>query len=106
MYQTELSKIGYTLINKIYTQDEVNTIIDLIESADDASATFRKTENLFAIRQFLKEVPSVKEYVFNEKLLSVIRTILGHDYFVVKSIYFDKPKASNWYVVYYRDLTM
>jgi hypothetical protein len=43
MYQTELSKIGYTVINKIYTQDEVNTIIDLIESADDASATFRKT---------------------------------------------------------------
>ena len=27
-------------------------------------------------------------------------------YFVVKSIYFDKPQSSNWYVSYHQDLTI
>lgn len=27
-------------------------------------------------------------------------------YFVVKSIYFDKPESSNWYVSYHQDLTI
>lgn len=31
---------------------------------------------------------------------------MGDHYFVVKSIYFDKPETSNWYVSYHQDLTI
>ncbi len=30
----------------------------------------------------------------------------GNDYFLVKSIYFDKPPASNWFVSYHQDLSI
>nr|WP_317166891.1 phytanoyl-CoA dioxygenase family protein [Chryseobacterium indologenes] len=35
-----------------------------------------------------------------------MREIFGEKYFVVKSIYFDKPETSNWYVAYHQDLTI
>jgi ectoine hydroxylase-related dioxygenase (phytanoyl-CoA dioxygenase family) len=31
---------------------------------------------------------------------------MGENFFVVKSIYFDKPGSSNWYVSYHQDLTI
>ncbi|HOD10252.1 MAG TPA: phytanoyl-CoA dioxygenase family protein, partial [Flavobacterium sp.] len=67
---------------------------------------FRKSEDLFAIRQFLKEVPQIKDLIFNQNLIDLISSIGGNDYFVVKSIYFDKPEKSNWFVSYHQDLTI
>ena len=61
---------------------------------------------MFAIRQFFKEIPEAIGLVFNEKLNSIISTIFGDSYFVVKSIYFDKPEESNWFVSYHQDLTI
>lgn len=61
---------------------------------------------MFAIRQFLKEVPAVKKLVFNERLKDVTTQLFGDAYFVVKCIYFDKPPQSNWFVACHQDLTI
>lgn len=61
---------------------------------------------MFAIRQFLKEVPAAQEIVFNGSLKQLINELFGDEYFVVKSIYFDKPESSNWFVSYHQDLTI
>ena len=61
---------------------------------------------MFAIRQFLKEVPAAQEIVFNGSLKQLIDELFGDEYFVVKSIYFDKPESSNWFVSYHQDLTI
>ena len=55
---------------------------------------------------FLKEIPATVPVIFNDNLRGVLRRILGDKYFVVKSIYFDKPQTSNWYVSYHQDLTI
>lgn len=81
-------------------------MIDLIIRTDTDKETFRKSADLFAIRQFLKELPEVMNLVFNIRLREFISTLFGPDYFVVKSIYFDKPEGSNWYVAYHQDLTI
>jgi ectoine hydroxylase-related dioxygenase (phytanoyl-CoA dioxygenase family) len=101
-----LAKNGFVIIENIYSGNEIAQIIDLVNQADDSNVAFRKSENLFAIRKFLREIPSVAEIVFNEKILSVISDFLGENYFVVKSIYFDKPEQSNWFVSYHQDLTI
>ncbi|WP_460562322.1 phytanoyl-CoA dioxygenase family protein [Ferruginibacter profundus] len=44
--------------------------------------------------------------VFTKKLTDLIAEYFGSDFFVVKSIYFDKPAASNWFVSYHQDLTI
>ncbi len=71
----------------------------LVEPSDD-KPTFRKTKDLFAIRQCLKEIPAANKIVFNTGLKEILRRVAGDDYFVVKSIYFDKPPESNWFVAY------
>ena len=97
---------GFTVFDNIYTADEVETLLQQINQANTDKDTFRKSADLFAIRQFLKEVPSTLDTIFNDKLKGVLRPLLGDRYFVVKSIYFDKPQTSNWYVSYHQDLTI
>jgi len=102
----EVKTNGFTILNNIYTPQEVQQIIAAIEAADTTGATFRKSAGLFAIRQFLKEIPATLPLVFNANLKNLINQLFGNGYFVVKSIYFDKPGESNWFVAYHQDLTI
>ncbi|WP_294286830.1 phytanoyl-CoA dioxygenase family protein [uncultured Chryseobacterium sp.] len=97
---------GFTVIDNIFSDEEIQQIGTVIQNIDTSKETFRKSQDLFAIRQFLKEIPGVRNLIFNEKMKTVIREIFGNRYFAVKSIYFDKPETSNWYVVYHQDLTI
>lgn len=106
MYKTALEDNGYTIIEAIYSPVEIEKIIRLIDQVDSSKDTFRKSADLFAIRQFLKEVPETRDLIFNDNLNTIIKTLYGEDFFAVKSIYFDKPESSNWYVAYHQDLTI
>jgi ectoine hydroxylase-related dioxygenase (phytanoyl-CoA dioxygenase family) len=104
--KTGLEKKGFSIINSVYTDDDILAITNLIDTLNTSRPTFRKSEDLFAIRQFIKELPEIKELVFNETLKTIISSIAGNDYFIIKSIYFDKPEKSNWFVAYHQDLTI
>lgn len=104
--KVELLSEGFAVIENVYTAAEINSILETISQVDTTNPTFRKTKDLFAIRQFLKEVPLVKNLIFNDRLNSIISRLFGDDYFAVKSIYFDKPEQSNWFVAYHQDLTI
>jgi hypothetical protein len=105
-HKKNLSDNGFTIINEIYSDDELLQISAAIDETDTSKETFRKSADLFAIRQFLKELPHLNQLIFNNKLRSLIQQLFGEDYFVVKSIYFDKPASSNWYVSWHQDLTI
>lgn len=105
-HKEELLFNGFTTIENIYSPEEVDKILMTIDQVDKNKETFRKSADFFAIRQFLKEVPEAIEHVFNTNLQTIIRHVFGNNYFVVKSIYFDKPETSNWYVSYHQDLTI
>ena len=105
-HQNTIADKGFSVIGNVFSDQEIEKIISVIQNMDTSKETFRKSEDLFAIRQFLKEVPEVKNLIFNENLKIIIREIFGENYFVVKSIYFDKPEKSNWYVAYHQDLTI
>lgn len=105
-HKNRIAEKGFTVLENIYSHSEIAKISEAIQNIDTSKETFRKSEDLFAIRQFLKEIPEVKELIFNDHLKHIISEIFGEDYFVVKSIYFDKPEKSNWYVAYHQDLTI
>ena len=105
-YKSEIEELGFTTIENIYSTEEVQKIIETINQVDTSNDTFRKSNDLFAIRQFLIEVPETQNLIFNENLQKVISELFGKNYFVIKSIYFDKPETSNWYVSYHQDLTI
>lgn len=101
-----LSNKGFSIVDGIYNDIEIDSILSCIENADQTNTTFRKSADLFAIRQVVKEIPEILPIVFNDNLKNLISNIIGNDYFLVKSIYFDKPEKSNWYVAYHQDLTI
>lgn len=105
-HQNNIKDNGFDVIEDIYTPLEVGNIISVIDKADQSNPTFRRTDDLFAIRRFLKEVPEVKNLIFSQKLKNVIDDLFGEGYFIVKSIYFDKPEKSNWFVAWHQDLTI
>jgi hypothetical protein len=97
---------GFIVIDDVYSAPEIDAIGALLESADCTNQNFRKTTDLFAIRQFLKEIPGMADLIFKDNLRSLIARHMGTDYFVVKSIYFDKPELSNWMVPWHQDITI
>lgn len=97
---------GFTIVDNVLTDEEIDDLLLVISQADTSKPTFRKTNDLFAIRQFLKEVPTSVDKVFTDNLNNIIFDLFGDEYFVVKSIYFDKPENSNWFVSYHQDLTI
>lgn len=104
--QEKVAHDGFIVINDVYTNQEVDNILDDISKTDSSTPSFRRTNDLFAIRQLFKEIPSIAYFAFNEKLIGIITKEFGNEFFVVKSIYFDKPEASNWFVFYHQDLTV
>lgn len=106
-HKSEIETAGVTVLNDVFTDAEVENLQSMMQQAEDReNLLFRKTADLFAIRQFLKAVPSVKSIILTPKLHSIISSLFGDDYFIVKSIYFDKPPLSNWFVAYHQDLTI
>lgn len=105
-HKKEISENGFTVIDAVFSEEEIVQILKAIDAVDKTQETFRKSTDLFAIRQFLKEVPETLPFIFNEDLKGLIKAFLGDNYFVVKSIYFDKPETSNWFVSYHQDLTI
>lgn len=105
-YKEEIVRRGFTIIPGLYGPEAVAAMTALIETTDSSSEAFRKTSDLFAIRQVLKTVPGLPALVFNDSLIRLVRDLFGNNFFAVKSIYFDKPETSNWYVAYHQDMTI
>ncbi|EJG00418.1 MULTISPECIES: phytanoyl-CoA dioxygenase family protein [Flavobacterium] len=109
IHSKQIDSEGFSIINNVFTENEIENLISLIDNKtknDSDNSTFRKSEDLFAIRQFHKEVPETLPFIFNEKLQNIIESIFGKGFFITKSIYFDKPEKSNWFVAYHQDLTI
>jgi ectoine hydroxylase-related dioxygenase (phytanoyl-CoA dioxygenase family) len=105
----EINSEGFEIIDNVYSENEIEKIITEIEKVtknETENSTFRKSEDLFAIRQFHKEIPGTLNIIFNQNLKQILKLNFGENYFITKSIYFDKPEKSNWFVAYHQDLTI
>jgi ectoine hydroxylase-related dioxygenase (phytanoyl-CoA dioxygenase family) len=111
MYDTDILKAkmandGYAIVDHVLSENVIDEVTSIIENTSNERTTFRKSKDLFAIRQFLKELPQLKEIIFTNKVKGLVHQVFGSGFFVVKSIYFDKPPASNWFVPCHQDLTI
>jgi ectoine hydroxylase-related dioxygenase (phytanoyl-CoA dioxygenase family) len=104
--KTQFEKDGFAIVEQVYNDAEIGNILSLLAALALSTPNFRKTKDLFAIRRFFWEVPQAVEPIFSNCLKTIIHTIMGDGFFVVKSIYFDKPQDSNWFVAFHQDLTI
>lgn len=95
---------GFTTIDNIYTVDEVGNLLKLINQTRSDKDTFRKSADLFAIRQFLNEVPETINVIFNIMLMKPLllhssgRTVnnLQRRVIHIELSNVDLPKELNW----------
>lgn len=102
----ELQERGFLVIPEVFSKQEIAALISLVETSTSDQANFRKTQDLFAIRNVLGEIPALGHLIRTTAFQQLVRTILGTDYFNTKAIYFDKPPLSNWSVAWHQDTTI
>jgi len=94
----ELDKKGYTIVDSIYSGEEVEEIVTYLDT--------RKISGQFGVREFLFQNPEIASKILNARLLQIIKEIAPNCKKSIKSIYFDKPPSSNWIVNWHQDLTI
>ncbi|WP_303317338.1 phytanoyl-CoA dioxygenase family protein [Flavivirga abyssicola] len=102
----ELEENGYSVLTDFYSDSEISQILTCIENTEHNRNSFLKTKDLFAIRQLIKNIPDLADFLFNTKLTKLISDLSESEYFLTKTIYFDKPSESNWFVAYHQDLSI
>ena len=105
-HQERINGQGYTVIPDVFDTSAIEAMAAAINAADPTGPLFRQTSDLFAIRRFLQAVPAIQPLVFTNRLQVLLQQLFGPGYFPVKSIYFDKPGQSNWFVAWHQDLTI
>jgi hypothetical protein len=105
-HRQELEQQGFTVIADVFTDTAIREMVTVIDRADHNGPLFRKTKDLFAIRRFLQVLPGIGPLVFTPVVTQIVRELFGAHHVPVKSIYFDKPGESNWFVAWHQDLTI
>jgi hypothetical protein len=92
---------GYKIINGLYTPAQTQNIINSF----DAQTQQHNTTGLYAKRNLLGSMPQLQGLLFTNSFKEVIKSF-GQGYFLTKSIYFNKPPQSNWFVAWHQDITI
>ncbi len=95
---------GHCTLPAIFSSLEIAAIT----SCMDAHASTQPTSSteLHAIRRVLEEIPALSPLIFTPNLLEVIAAFAEPQSFLTKSIYFDKPPGSNWFVAWHQDISI
>lgn len=100
----ELAAQGFAIIPQLFSPPEVAALLRCIESAPAAGPNFRRSQDVFAIRNLLGEIPELLPLLTTPKLREVLAGLFPAGCHLTKAIYFDKPAGSNWLVAWHQDL--
>lgn len=96
-HKTALNENGFSIIENCFNEIELCEIINFIEENNFD----------FSERQLLNRFPKLQEIIFkNDNFKKLFKTISDENYFLSKSIYFNKHSKSNWFVGYHQDLSI
>lgn len=101
-----LEQHGFFIKENILSAKQIGELAYLIEGSESVNTSFRRSAGLFAIRKFFLEIPAALLVLKQTGMFQLLEDSFGKEYFVVKSIYFNKPAASNWFVAWHQDLTI
>ncbi|MBJ6142652.1 phytanoyl-CoA dioxygenase family protein [Hymenobacter sp. BT559] len=101
---SQLATTGHATVPQLCTAAEVAALLHCIEAAPAASPNFRRSQDLFAIRNLLGEIPALWPSLDTPALRSLLDELFPEGCHLTKAIYFDKPAGSNWLVAWHQDL--
>ncbi|SFP92460.1 phytanoyl-CoA dioxygenase family protein [Hymenobacter arizonensis] len=101
---SQLEADGFAIVAGLYEPTEVAALLRCIETASGSGPNFRRSQELFAIRNVVGEVPDLWPLLDTAALRTLLGQLFPDGCHLVKSIYFDKPALSNWLVAWHQDL--
>ncbi|WP_046242358.1 phytanoyl-CoA dioxygenase family protein [Hymenobacter terrenus] len=100
----QLQADGFVILPSLYQPDEIAALLQCVEKAPPSGPNFRRSQEVFAIRNLLGEVPGLWTLLNTTPLRTLLNQLFPQGCHVVKAIYFDKPPLSNWLVAWHQDL--
>lgn len=97
---------GFAVIEGVFSNSELSNIALEINRCNAANPQLQQERELFAIRRLLQEIPQLIELIFTPALIQIIYEFAEKGSFLTKSIYFDKPPGSNWFVAWHQDISI
>ena len=95
---------GFAVLPGFYAPAEVAALLQAVESAAGSGPNFRRSQEVFAIRNLLGEIPGLWPLLDSVALRQLLAGLFPAGCQLVKAIYFDKPAGSNWLVPWHQDL--
>ncbi|MCI1187448.1 phytanoyl-CoA dioxygenase family protein [Hymenobacter sp. DH14] len=95
---------GFAVLPDFYAPAEIAALLRAVESAAGSGPNFRRSQEVFAIRELLKEIPALWALLDTAALRQLLAGLFPEGCQLVKAIYFDKPAGSNWLVAWHQDL--
>ena len=95
---------GFAVLPSLYTPAEVAALLRTVEAAPAGRPNFRRSQEVFAIRDLLGEVPALWPQLATPRLQELLGQLFPAGCHLAKAIYFDKPAGSNWLVPWHQDL--
>jgi ectoine hydroxylase-related dioxygenase (phytanoyl-CoA dioxygenase family) len=100
----QFTRDGFAVLPNLYTPDDVAALLQAVEQAPVSGPNFRRSQEVFAIRNLVGEVPELWPLLANTTLRALLDQLFPAGCHLVKAIYFDKPAGSNWLVAWHQDL--
>jgi ectoine hydroxylase-related dioxygenase (phytanoyl-CoA dioxygenase family) len=100
--EADFQRGGYRIFDPVFSQKEMAELIEILNRNSDGESVRRKSE-VYAIRNLLETIPDLRVLVEDSRIRSIIEPILGSEYFVVRSLLFDKIPGANWKVTWHQD---
>lgn len=102
----QFQREGFLICNHVLAADQVNKLIQAIESARTAYSTEPSGKQSNNLRNLVKAVPQVRELANSNSARSLVEPILGTQARVVRGLFFDKTPETNWKVAWHQDLAI
>ena len=93
----EIDEIGYKVVNNVFSRNQIREIENEI--------AYQEMPNKFGVRKFLIGKERLKKLLFTNKVKDLLGEFIPN-YFIIRSIYSNKPPMANWIVNWHQDLTI
>ena len=100
----QLQTAGFAVVPGLYAPAEVAALLRCLAEAPAAGPNFRRSQDVFAIRNLVGEIPVLWPLLHTPALRELLRQLFPAGCHLTKAIYFDKPAQSNWLVPWHQDL--
>lgn len=105
----QLDRDGYALVPGIIPADECQTwrvrLAELAETSYESGVRQRRNR-LYAVRNLIDVCPELPQLWQRTELLSLLTSLLGPGFGLVRGLLFDKPPDLTWAVPWHQDRTI